>query len=117
MQTLGCSKAWGSSSHNIPLTHFSTNPTVVVSWPEMILTIPPSNVVSVGSVLPKAKADGDSILIQAKYTLREKPRTMHFNLAKLGIKKERLPFLKVFWINPGGTKTPLPVEIKTKEGK
>ena len=78
----------------------------------MTLTIPPSNAASVGSVAPKVKVEGDSILIEAKYVLRQRPATTTFNLSKLGLKKERASSAKVFWVNPDGTKKELAIESK-----
>lgn len=111
MLTTGCLSASGSSG-NVPLSDLSTNPVVQIDWPQMTLTIPPSNAASVGSVAPKVKVEGDSILIEAKYVLRQRPATTTFNLSKLGLKKERASSAKVFWVNPDGTKKELAIESK-----
>ncbi|MEI6394026.1 MAG: hypothetical protein WCT12_23350 [Verrucomicrobiota bacterium] len=108
----GCLSASGGSSGNVPLSDLSTNPTVRIDWPQMTLTIPPSNAVSVGSVSPKVKVEGDSILIEAKYILRQKPATTTFDLSKLGMKMEKVSSAKAFWLNPDGTKKQLEIELK-----
>jgi hypothetical protein len=112
MMTSGCLSAAGSSSGNVPLSDLSTNPTVRIDWPEMTLTIPPSNAASVGSVSPKVKIEGENILIETKYILRRKQATTTFNLSKLGMKKEKASSAKVFWLNPDNTKTQLEIELK-----
>ena len=117
MLTASCLNASGGASQNVPLTDFSTNPVVQINWPEMTLTIPPSNAASVGSVSPKVKVEGDNIFIEAKYILREKPATTTFNLSKLGLKKEKASSAKVFWVNPDGTKQALGIEPKKGDAK
>ena len=112
--TFGCSSASGGGSRNVPLSNFSTNPIVQVKWPRMTLTIPPSNAVSVGSVSPKVKIEGDNILIEAKYILRQKPATTTFDLSKLGMKKEQASSAKAFWVDPDGTRQPLKIEQATQ---
>lgn len=107
---LGCSNARTAASGNVPLSDFSGKPTVRINWPEMVLTIPPSNAAGVGSVSPTVKIEGDSIIIHAKYVLRSKPRKTTFNLAKLGMAKEKASSAKVFWMNPDRTKQALEVE-------
>src|SRR5437868_1803758 len=109
-QMLGCSNTRTGASGNVRLSDFSSKPTVRINWPEMVLIIPPSNAVGVGSVSPKVKIEGDSIIIHAKYVLSSKPRTMTFNLAKLGMAKERASSANVFWMNPDRTKQALEAE-------
>ncbi|MCL4790272.1 MAG: hypothetical protein KJ070_26400 [Verrucomicrobia bacterium] len=113
MLTTGCLSALGGGSGNVPLSDLSTNPTVQIDWPEMTLTIPPSNAASVGSVSPKVKVEGESIIIEAKYVLSTKPAVTTFNLKKLGMPKEKAASAKVFWMNPDGTKHAL--ELKPKK--
>jgi hypothetical protein len=115
MLTAGCLNASGGASQNVPLTDFSTNPVVQINWPEMTLTIPPSNAASVGSVLPKVKIDGGNIIIEAKYVLSQKPATTTFNLSKLGLTKEKASSAKAFWVNPDGTRKEL--ELKKASEK
>lgn len=112
MLTTGCLSASGGSAGRVPLGDLSTNPTVRIEWPEMTLTIPPSNAASVGSVSPKVKVEGDHILIEAKYIMRQKPATTTFNLSKLGMRKEKVFSAKAFWSNPDGTKKQLEIELK-----
>ncbi len=114
MLTTGCLSASGGASQNVPLTDFSTNPVVQINWPELTLTIPPSNAASVGSVSPKVKVDGGDIIIEAKYVLNQKPATTTFNLKKLGLPKEKALSAKAFWVNPDGTKKELELK-KTNE--
>jgi len=117
MLTTGCLSASGGSSGNVPLSDLSTNPTIQIDWPQMTLTIPPSNAASVGSVSPKVKVEGENILIEAKYILRQKPATTTFNLSNLGLKKEKASTAKVFWVNPDGTKQSLGIEPKKGDAK
>jgi hypothetical protein len=112
MLITGCLSASGGGSGNVPLSDFSTNPTVRIDWPQMTLTRPPSNAASVGSVSPKVKVEGGNILIEAKYILRQKPATTTFNLSKLGMKNEKASSAKVFWLNPDGTKKQLEIQLK-----
>ena len=113
VHTTGCLNASDGTARNVPLSDFSTNPIVQIDWPEMTLTIPPSNAASVGSVSPKVKVEGESIIIEAKYVLSTKPAVTTFNLKKLGMPKEKISSAKVFWMNPDGTKHAL--EIKPKK--
>jgi hypothetical protein len=97
------------SSRNVPLTHFSTMPAVQINWPKMVLTIPHSVVVSELNISPNVKIEGDDIIVQARYVRIDKPEetTFTFDLAKLGIAKEKVSSAKVYWLNPDGTKKEL----------
>ena len=106
---LGCAHSNRSGTGHVPLSDFSGKPTIYISWPQMVLTLPPSNAVGIGSVLPKVKTEGDSILVQASYVFSAKPRKATFDLDSLGITKERVAFAKVFWVNPDGTRQALEV--------
>ena len=114
MLTTGCLSALGSGSRNVPLGDFSTKPTIEIDWPEMTLKIPPSNAASVGSVSPRVKVEGESIIIQAIYVLSTKSAVKTFNLKKLGISKDKASSSKVFWLNPDGTKKLLEVTTISK---
>jgi len=100
----------GKDAQIVPLSDFSTSPILRLKWPEIMLTIPPSNVASVGSVVPKVKIEGTNLIVRAKYVFGDKPATTSFNLPELGIKKEMLINLNVFWENPDGVRHPLKVE-------
>lgn len=111
--TTGCLSGSAGKPGIVPLSDLSTNPIVWIDWPEMTLYIPPSNAASVGSVVPKLRVEGESIIIEAKYDTRTKPAVTTFNLNELGMPKEQLSSAKVFWMNPDGTKHEL--EIKAKK--
>jgi hypothetical protein len=83
----------------------------------MTLTVPTNYPSSIAYISPKVKIDGENILIEAKYVLRQKAATTTFNLRKLGLKEERASSAKVFWINPDGTKKALAIESKKSGGK
>jgi hypothetical protein len=104
-----------SSARNVPLTHFPTEPTVQKNWPQMTLTIPYSVVVSELNISPTVKVEGDHIIVSAKYVRIDKPggTTFTFDLAKLGMPKEKASSAKVFWMNPDGTKHALEIKPKT----
>jgi hypothetical protein len=105
--TAGCSGPLFGTALNVPLADFSTKPTVGIDWPEMSLTIPPSNATSEAYASPKIKLDGDNVIVVARYVLSPKPTTTIFNLQKLGLTKEKASTSKVFWVNPDGTKIEL----------
>lgn len=114
VNTTGCLNASGGTSQNVPLADFfGLKPTVQIEWPNMVLTVPTNYPSSIAYVSPKAKIEGDSIIIEAKYVLSKKPATTTFNLKKLGMPKEKVSTAKVFWMNPDGTKHAL--EIKPRK--
>lgn len=82
----------------------------------MTLTVPPSNAASVGSILPKVKVEGDNILVEGRYILRNKPATITFNLKKLGMKPEKASSARVFWINPDGSRKEIKI-VSSNAGK
>jgi hypothetical protein len=99
------------NSRNTPLTHFPSRPTAKINWPGMVLTIPHSVVVSELNISPKAKIEGNNIIISARYVRSNKPEptTFVFDLSKLGMKPEWVSSAKVFWANPDGTKTEIEI--------
>jgi|SRR5580693_3749291 hypothetical protein len=109
--TVGCSGPLFGTALNVPLADFSTKPTVEIDWPEMTLTIPPSNATSEAYVSPKVKIDGGNIIIVAKYVLSQRPATTTFNIRKLGLTKEKVSSAKAFWINPDG----MQIELELKK--
>jgi hypothetical protein len=113
--TAGCSGPLFGTALNVPLADFSTKPAVEIDWPEMSLTIPPSNATSEAYVSPKVKIDGSNVIIVAKYVLSQRPATTTFDLRKLGLTKEKASSAKAFWINPDGMKIEL--ELKKISGK
>jgi hypothetical protein len=115
----GCFNGCAGTSRNVPLTHFPARPTVQIAWPEMTLTIPHSVVVSELNISPTVKVEGDNIIVHAKYVRIDKPEatTFTFDLAKLGMAKEKASSAKVFWMNPDGTKHALEIKPKTATEK
>ena len=103
----------------MPLSHLSTKPTVQVSWPQLLLTIPYSVAVSELCVVPKVKVVGTNIEVRAAYAYTGKPQTTNFtfNLPKLGMKKEAASSATAFWLNPDGTRQPLSVQIAPPTNK
>lgn len=109
----GCPIGSAGGSSNVPLSDFfGLKPSVEIVWPRMTLTIPTNYPSSLAYISPRVKVEGDSILIKAKYVLRQKPATTTFNLSKLGMKKEKISSAKAFWVNPDGTKKQLEIELK-----
>lgn len=107
----GCFNGCTGTSRNVPLTHFPSRPTAKINWPEMVLTIPHSVVISELNISPKAKLEGNKIIIGARYVRIDKPEptTFAFDLPKLGMRPEQVSSAKVFWVNPDGTKTELEI--------
>lgn len=104
----GCANPRGSRDL-VPLEHFSKPPTVQLAWPKLGLTLPPSNAVSVGAVLPRLQAKDGAVFIRAQYVWQTLPHHFDFDLPDLGVMQTDFSSIRVYWINPDDQKVELDV--------